>query len=606
MRQIILYLLAAAAVLISREVNAQDCPNFTLTFNRQSALDSFPIKYPQCRENRFTIVVTGDDITDLTPLAQIKRFNSNLRVENCGNLESLALFDSTYYMVKLELNNVTKLKNLKGLEKVQEIYSLRIHKNNSLESLEGLEGLKKCPEDIFIRENPLLQKIDNFPLKDTLQGVTIGSNPQLRYVNLWDSLKVVRASLEIQDNPRLKNLDGLKNLVRVGNTLRIDQIDSIEYLPDFEHLEFVGTNLYIIGRDQAPRRNLCKNIPLFPKLRTVGKAILISNFIYNEIEDYDGFNALEQAGSISLFSLATRNISGFNNLKSVSGRIFIDGYSNLYDKYLEEISGFNRIETVGEIYLKSNVELKKFTGFRNLRRVETDLDLYGASLNLETFEGLANLEYVGKKCKFNLNRSLSSLGVKNLKYVGGNFWLDNAERLKNLDELATLTTVKGEIYIFHNDILEDITGLSNIDYRDVTEINFRANPKTSFCGIKLFCDYLKYKPNSPFIVGQGNGPGCNTREEILEQCRLVSTTDMREDSDIVIYPNPAATELYIQVPAEVQVREMRIYDGSGRQVHQDRVREGKVDISRLTAGMYQAMMLTESGRIIQRRLVVLK
>jgi hypothetical protein len=213
---------------------------------------------------------------------------------------------------------------------------------------------------------------------------------------------------------------------------------------------------------------------------------------------------------------------------------------------------------------------------------------------------------VGKKCKFNLNRSLQGLGVKNLKYVGGNFWLDNAERLKNLDELATLTTVKGEIYIFDNDIHEDITGLSNIDYRDVTEINFRANPKTSFCAIKLFCDYLKYKPNSPFIVGQGNGPGCNTREEILEQCRLVSTTDMREDSDIVIYPNPAATELYIQLPAEVRVREMRIYDGAGRQVHQDRVLEGRVDISRLTAGMYQAMMLTESGRIIQRRLVVLK
>jgi hypothetical protein len=387
MRQIILYLLAAAAVLISREVNAQDCPNFSLTFNRQSALDSFPIRFPECRETRFQVTVTGDDITDLTPLCRVKRFNSNLDIINNTSLQALPIFDSTEFIYSLEINNCSKIKNLKGLERVSGIDILRILNNKSFDSFDGLSGLSKIPQILFIANNERLEIIDNLPKSDTIRDFTIRQNKALTEVRCWDSLKVVMGIIIIDDNVRLKSIDQLNSLREVKGNLRIVNIDSIFYLPDFDSLTNVGVDLTISGKNTPSSKCKSKNIPRFPSLSFVGNTLRISSLYNSETKDYDGLNNLQTVKEIDFALNACTNISGFNNLTSVSGRIFIDGYSNLYDLYLEEISGFNRLETVGQIYLKSNVELKKFTGFRNLRRVETDLNLYGASLNLETFEG---------------------------------------------------------------------------------------------------------------------------------------------------------------------------------------------------------------------------
>lgn len=91
----------------------------------------------------------------------------------------------------------------------------------------------------------------------------------------------------------------------------------------------------------------------------------------------------------------------------------------------------------------------------------------------------------------------------------------------------------------------------------------------------------------------------------MEQCRIVSTTDLYEAEDIVIYPNPSATEIYIKVASGIKVRDIRVYNLSGQLIHYDRVQNGRLDISRLSSGVYVAGIQTDEGNVVQRKLVVL-
>lgn len=578
------------------KLTSQSCPIGSITLDKQSVIDSFVIKYPDCSELNFPIRIFGSGINNFSGLRNLRRINSNLVLENLPDLTSLAGLDSVLILNSLRINNVPELVSLSALSNVKEIDFVRIENNLRLQ---GFDGIDLKSKDIFIHNNASLYEINGIHTPDTATNIRITSNPRLNWIRNFENLKVLTGTLNLSDNQAVRHLDNFNYLVRINGSLIIEDIDSTEYLPDFDSLQYVGTDIRISGNNTGSFINKTKNIPLFPNLIYVGREIKLRLLINSEVGEYSGFNNLESVRDITFNLNACTHLSAFNKLTDVPGRINIDGHYNMYD-----INGFKNLQTAGEIYVKANVELAKFTGFSKLKRVEKDIILQSASINLESFEGLAQLEYVGKGFKLNLNRNLRSLGLKNLKYVGGDFWLQDSDRLKNLDELSTLTTVLGELYIFHNDHLEDITGLSNIDYSGVTTIDFRAHPRTTFCAIKLFCDYLTEKPDSPFKVG-GNGTGCNTREEILEQCRLVSTTDMHESEDIVIFPNPAATEIYIKVASGSNVRDIRVYNLSGQLIHYDRVQNGRLDISRLSSGVYIAGIQTDEGNVVQKKLVVL-
>ncbi|MBK9254951.1 MAG: T9SS type A sorting domain-containing protein [Saprospiraceae bacterium] len=580
---------------------AQTCPTSGLFLTNQLQVDSFKYKYPGCIEINTSITIAGANITNLNGISHIKRFNSGLTFLAVTNLMNLSGMDSLTFIKDLIITEGTGFKDFKGMEHVKYIDWLTIRLTNKMENLDGLSGLVNLPNRLTCSNNENLKMLELSVNSDTMDRVIILNNPSLIEIQLLKEVKVIKSgTINISNNKRLKNLDCLNNLKYVHSSLIIEDIDSIEYLPNFDSLQFVGLDLTLIGNLNKSVLCKTKNIPLFQKLQHIGRDLFISSFPWSEVDAYSAFNELETVRSVRIFDSDFKYLSGFNKLVSVQNGIDISIISNVSD-----INGFNNLVEVGSLSIDRNYELRNFTGFKNLKTVRGNVNLYASNVYLESYQGLANLEYVGGKFTMNSNRNLRSLGLKNLSYVGGNFWISDSDRITNVDELATLTTVKGEMYVFHNDLLEDISGLANVDYADVTEIDFRAHPETSFCAIKLFCDYLTEKPTSSFKIGQGNGAGCTTREEVLEQCRLVSTTDLTDDKDIVIYPNPAAAEFYIKVPEGTAVLDVRVYNLSGQLIHYDRVHDGRVDITRLSPGVYMARMLTGAGKMVQRKLVVL-
>lgn len=132
-------------------------------------------------------VQNGDNITDLSPLSDLRKVNGNLKITGTGltNLEGMTSLDSITSDLHISINH--QLYNLKGLEelsfvghqvtigdnsvlstfegfgKLESIHTLFLSNNGNIQSLNGLEGIKEVRHYIAIAYHQLL--IDYCPLK---------------------------------------------------------------------------------------------------------------------------------------------------------------------------------------------------------------------------------------------------------------------------------------------------------------------------------------------------------------------------------------------------------------------------------------------------------
>jgi hypothetical protein len=425
------------------------------------------------------------------------------------------------------------------------------------------------------------------------------NNPLLKHVTIWDSLKVVRNNLVIDGNFALREIDGLNRLEYVGGDFKIEKIDSMEFFPEFDSLHYVGKDLFLSGRTNSATVQIAKtkNLPKFPLLASIGNTLRIANFGSIEFSPSNILESLKSCRNIMISVVPCDTFHGFNSLLTCETVSF--GINNT-----SVISGFNSLTELKLLNIDRNYELRKFTGFKNLRRVNGKVYLYASNVYLESFEGLANLEYVGGDLECISNRRLRNIGTKNLKYVGGQLYISDADQMKSLDDLSNLEYIGKEVYISLNDSLADVRGLERVDYKNVTKLTFRYNNFTKSCVNNFFCDFLENKPEEMSDI-RSNGAGCSSREEVLEQCRLVSTKDIGEESVLTLSPNPAASEIYLRNTCPQQIQAIVLYDLSGRQVLYQKAEGDRIDVSRLGNGVYQAVFYTSGGTRVTKRLVKL-
>jgi hypothetical protein len=236
-----IFLLIVFAFLILRTSITAQCLQ-QHSFTTQAQINAFPMQYPGC-DSILSLIISGNDITDLSPLLGIRdvRFNVNIsnnpllpnlhgldslrhggsgfQIENNLSLTSLeGLGSLTVIDEFLDISHNPRLKNLMGLENLSYLLSFLITENDSLESIDGLESIVEGVW-VDIERNPMLQSLQglhNFEWGD----LTIGNNDAL--VNL-DGLEKVHTLLwmEIYGNENLRSLTGLEKLSEVTNGVHI-------------------------------------------------------------------------------------------------------------------------------------------------------------------------------------------------------------------------------------------------------------------------------------------------------------------------------------------------------------------------------------------------
>jgi len=145
-------------------------------FYDQYAIDLFPLMFSNCTSIQSSVVISGDDITDL------------------GGL-----------------NTVTSIGQ-----------DLTVSANTSLTSLNGLHSLHAVGQDFQLNDNDALTNLSGLDNLANIGGnLLITDNSALIGLNGLDSLTAIEGDFKINLNHALASLSGLNNLTSVGGDLEI-------------------------------------------------------------------------------------------------------------------------------------------------------------------------------------------------------------------------------------------------------------------------------------------------------------------------------------------------------------------------------------------------
>ena len=227
----------------------------------QAEVDAFQATYGAggtCDRLVGGLSISGQDITDLTPLQAIREIDSVLgilRNDALTRLDGLSGLVSVGYLI-IEENPV--LDNLDGLSSLTGIgASLVIRENQALRNLNGLSSLTSVG---FSRLEPLCWSIE------------VRDNPSLLNIDGLSGISRAECDIWIQTNPALENLDGLSGLVSIGGDLAIYENTS---LADISGLSGV---------------------------REVGYAFVGIGIADSLISDVDALSSVEKAGDLALWN----------------------------------------------------------------------------------------------------------------------------------------------------------------------------------------------------------------------------------------------------------------------------------------------------------------
>jgi hypothetical protein len=109
------------------------------------------------------------------------------------------------------------------------------------------------------------------------------------------------------------------------------------------------------------------------------------------------------------------------------------------------------------------------------------------------------------------------------------------------------------------------------------------------------------------LIFQNDGDGSDRQ---LWQLNAVSSARLAapaiDIAEIMVYPSPANTEIFIKSTPDQQIATVQLYNSNGSAVHTDRdfSTKNSINVQQLPAGIYNIVMVTNIGTVINKRIVV--
>lgn len=208
---------------------AQNCPPGDLIFERQSQIDSFAILYPNCDRALGSLIIRP----------------ASSETDDITNLEPLSKLEMVNFA--LVISGTSKLTNLNGLNNLSGRIgtSLEVFRNSALLSLKGLEKINKAFGEVSINQNPRIKNLEGLNGLDTIwQNFYIAGNDSLVSLTGLDNLRYVNLTLGVLENPELKSIAGMKSLEHTRN-IAIQHNRNLESLEGLKRLKSLSGNLFL-------------------------------------------------------------------------------------------------------------------------------------------------------------------------------------------------------------------------------------------------------------------------------------------------------------------------------------------------------------------------
>ncbi|MCY0992066.1 hypothetical protein OV203_33315 [Nannocystis sp. ILAH1] len=393
-----------------------------------------------CTDIDGSLQITGT-VTDLTPLASLRRIAGSLYIDDVGEkqLFSLAGLEGLVSVRSVELEHlaITSLEPLAGLTSLAG--ALDLERLEELESLAGLHNLEHIGGPLTISGLPKLTEVE------ALAGLT----------DLPDTLELAELSA-------LTSLEGLHNIAHIGGRLSIDECPQLADLGGLRGLQGIDGRLYL---GQLPITTLHGLEALTEVGTPGGEPVQVTLYLLSELTSLDAL-AIEwhEAHSIWIYR------SQVSSLDTFAGVPELDSLTLLEVDNLVDLSGLESLTVVhGSLDLSDNPSLVDISALANLRSfgaldIErsalTDLLLPGLTAvgavrirenaELTALSGLAGFSEMASLV-LEYNPKIAALpDLSALESVVGNFEIRDNDTLTTLADLAGLTHVGGDLRVVDN------------------------------------------------------------------------------------------------------------------------------------------------------------
>src|SRR5690606_3124641 len=433
------------------------CPEGDVQLFSQADVNTFAMAYPSCRHIEGNLFISGNTITDLTPLANLVSVAEMLTINNTQltSLEGLNNLESVgYYMSIYENSLLTNLNDLSGLTYVYN--NLQIYNNNVLTDISGLQnldlGVLGGYYGLYIKDNINLSACN---LPNSCTYLANPENPTTISGNaggcLNDFAMMVACAPPCELPTNLSAGDMTADSVTLSWTSSANSFD-IQY----------GSQGFSIGQGMSVT-NISDTSYTFNDLTT--------NAYYDfYVRAKCTNNESEWVGPYSfMIGLACPNddvilnsqtevndfIANYPSCTEILGDLIIQGNDISDLSVLSNLAGVN-----GDLRIQ-NTQLTNLHGLHNLSNLEGDLYVYQND-ELISLLGSSNLTSIQGDLYINENLSLENLsGLSNIIQISGGITITNTS-LVNLNDLSSLTSVGEDLLINFNSELLNLNGLNNL------------------------------------------------------------------------------------------------------------------------------------------------
>ncbi len=404
-----------------------------------------------------------------------------------------------------------RIESLSALRRLESIDGDLIIRNTKIRNLDFLQHLRKVT-DIHIENNEFLEKI-NFQNLDSIEDITIKSNPELLTVSGLGDAFVDAFYIGVIDNPKLTNLDDELNLYRSG-------IEGISIIGNHSLTSFNWlNNLKLSNEINITNNGLLESLSFLNNLQSCWYLEIKDNPSLTEIDlthlsHLTLFSATDNAQLVTLSvnenSQSQLTIEGdfpwWYDVPSKTRNIWINNCPNLL-----LISGFNSVKAANAIEIHSNSSLNSIEGFESLKRSVIKIYNNAAIQKIEGFDSLQTviltLQNNPSLRKIQLSKDIQKAERSEL-YLYDNSSLEHIH-LAKFDSTSGIE-IKRNKSIRHLDFLAELKDAS-CQFRPIS-IEDNSN-LDDFCGLKQL---LENQADSVALVIAGNKSN-PTADMILEQ-----------------------------------------------------------------------------------------
>lgn len=668
-------LIISIVLFVVSALFSQSCLPEGIKFRYQYQIDNFQNFYPGCTEIEGDVTIQqsylNQKITNLEGINMITSIGGDLKIysqapdhpllTSFSDLINLTTVGGSLFIRGCDVTDFSGLDNLTFVGG-----NLTIVLNKKLTGLNGLQNLTTINGDLSISGNPVLSNCEIQSMCDYLlnpKGVVNIHNNSLGCMNPPDIAK--NCGINLQGLPFgdyylffQEEINSFKsdyqNCREIKGNMNIQGSDIVS-LSGLNDLITIEKNLTIGNHDWGSPK--LKSLKGLGNIASVGGTLSIgANFGLTNIEDLAGITSVG-SDLIITRNYTLPNLNGLENITSVGGSLSISECDEL--KNLHGLTGLSSIG--GSISISYNDALTNLLGIANIDS-ETITNLYITSNSLlatcearsicnylispngniviaNNLVGCDTQEEVLDACDsaFCLSEGITFTSQEDIE----NFYIDypgcngiegsviiNGTNIDDLSYLSTINSIGGNLEIYGNPVLTNLTGLENLSSIDGNLIigsNLRdGNPKLtnliglenlsiikgdlkiknnaalSDCDAYGICNYL-YIPNG-IVEIDNNAAGCNSQSEVLAECASGIQYENQE-SLITLYPNPAQEAFTISNMSKINIEDVTVYNNLGQKVFSDNYRKEMINISSLKQGIY-IVELKSDGFSIRKKLII--